>query len=279
MSNTTNYFFKSGFIPDKEDTRDFLYSSTPSIQKASIPPIVDHSGEMSPIKYQGSFGSCVAFAVCALKEWQEKTEDESEIKAGKDYKRKSVDYNFSEQWVYWNCKKIDPWPNSEGTNIRSAMKVLQRIGVPIEEAWPYKEGSVDIGKPHQWANLIARWSIIGSYWRITTLDELKRALVESPVVIGMEIFEEFYEMPNSLGYVPMPKNRDKSYGGHAVCAVGYDENKKCIKIKNSWSIFWGDRGYAWLPYDYVNEFVDDMWVAQDISVTRDMLKGARNLLE
>ena len=52
-------------------------------------------------------------------------------------------------------------------------------------------------------------------------------------------------------------------GGHAVCAVGYDDSKVIVNpsnqksskgallIRNSWGSSWGDNGYGWLPYDYV----------------------------
>ncbi len=61
-------------------------------------------------------------------------------------------------------------------------------------------------------------------------------------------------------------------GGHAVCAVGYDDsrvivnpaNKKSSKgallIRNSWGSSWGENGYGWLPYDYVlNGLASDWW--------------------
>lgn len=281
--------FRSGIFQDPSDDRDYLYEKLPDIIEdpeekriltaSSLPPVVDYTEEMSPVKYQGNWGSCVAFAAAALKEWQEQKEHLAEVEAGKKYQRKEAHYNLSEQWIYWNCKKIDPWPDEEGTNIRSAMKVLQKIGVPTEEAWPYSDDPLKIGKPASWATLIARWATIGSYWRVRSLNELRNALVAAPVVIGIALFKEFYDMPAAPGYVPMPADPNDVWGYHAVTAVGYDDKRKMIKIKNSWSKFWGYRGYVDLPYEYIEKYMDDAWAARDIAVTADMLGGVRSLVE
>ncbi len=224
-----------------------------------------------------SGNSCVAFAACALKEWQETIEHEKEVLAGKKDHREGKEYNLSEQWIYWNCKKIDPWPNSEGTNLRSAMRVLNKIGVPTEQAWGYTDDKVNIGEPESWAYMIARWNLIGSYWRISGLDQIKKALIESPIIIGMACFREMYGNLEH-GLIPYPANPGEVMSHHAVCVVGYDEEKKLLKFKNSWSKFWGDVGYGYIPYDYVRDFVWDAWIARDISVTHEMLEGTRLLV-
>jgi C1A family cysteine protease len=272
--------FKMNYKRDPIDDRDYKYKTmTPTIMEAasSLPSKIDHTKDMSPVKDQGNLGSCVAFAVTAMKEFQEKREHEAELAKGKPGRPKI--YNYSEAWLYWNCKKIDPWAmEDEGTSIRYAMKVLQKIGIPTEKGWPYKDINDvnEIGKPKGWATLVARWALIDSYYRIDTLTELKVALADGPVAIGVPCFYEFF-FPNSDGVISYPSNTNDIYGGHAICTVGYDDTKELIKFKNSWGRGWGKNGYAFLPYKYVEDFLWDAWVAKDLTVTTEMLREVETL--
>jgi len=269
--------FPLNYKRDPEDKRDRLLTGRiENLAEATalLPVRVDHTKDMSPVKDQGFLGSCVGFAVSAMKECQEKKEHEEEMAKGKPGRKKLYDY--SESWVYWNAKKIDPWPGEEGTSIRYAMKVLQKIGVPTEKGWPYKDVG-DVGKPEKWATMVARWALIDSYWRIETLDELKIALKDGPVPIGIPCFYEIFFV-GSDGYVPYPENPYDVWGGHAVCAVAYNDKSGLIKFKNSWGKDWGADGYGYLPYLYVEDFLWDAWASKDISVTKNMLKGTRELV-
>jgi len=236
----------------------------------SLPVFIDYTEEMTPVKNQGKLGSCVAFALTALKEWQETKEHKAEVAAGKKDHRHGKPYDLSEQWLYYKCKEIDPWPNIEGTSIRYGLKVLQKLGTPTEGAWEYNDEFK--GSPESWATLIARWTRIGEYTRINNLLELKAALTRSPVVIGIGCYEEMFK-PTPDGYVQYPSNSKYCLGGHAVCIVGYDDKTRRVKFKNSWSANWGDKGYGYLDYRYIQDFMWDAWTCFDLSVTKDMLKN------
>jgi C1A family cysteine protease len=260
---------------DENDTRDFRLSVSPSkryLTENNIVKIIDHSQQMSSVKNQGGLGSCVAFAISALKEWQEKKEFVFEkYVLGKEKQRKDEEeYNFSEQWIYYNAKKLDPWPNEEGTSIRYGMKVLHKVGVPVEDGWQYND--IDRGHPEKWSHLVARWNRIDSYYRVQDLAELKDALLDSPVVIGIAVFIEFLNNPLN-GVIQLPSNPDECYGGHAICIVGFDDIKKLVKFKNSWGEDWGDNGYGYLPYEYIENYMWDAWACKDLQVTKSMLKG------
>lgn len=56
----------TGFIPDPPDSRDYQFSTI--MKSYTTVNSVDYTQEMSPVKDQGSKGSCVGFAVAAVLE-------------------------------------------------------------------------------------------------------------------------------------------------------------------------------------------------------------------
>jgi C1A family cysteine protease len=57
-------------------------------------------------------------------------------------------------------------------------------------------------------------------------------------------------------------------GGHAVLAVGYDDAKQVLIVRNSWGPAWGYQGYFYMPYAYTalktggQPLVSEWWTAQ-----------------
>ena len=57
-----------------------------------------------------------------------------------------------------------------------------------------------------------------------------------------------------------------NFVGHALVACGYDDARKSLLVRNSWSSEWGRDGYGWLPYDYVTKgLTEDWWFITDIA--------------
>ena len=102
-----------------------------------------------------------------------------------------------------------------------------------------------------------------TYARILNLDELRMSLaIKGPCVIGVSVFSGM--MRTRTGLVPMPGKKERSLGGHAICAVGYNDRRRHVKFKNSWSDKWGQNGYGFLPYVYINKYMMDAWSSVDI---------------
>ena len=62
----------------------------------------------------------------------------------------------------------------------------------------------------------------------------------------------------------MPLPNEQVAGGHAVMAVGYDDQNQWRLVRNSWGDGWGMNGYFTLPYQYLLEtnLSDDFWTVR-----------------
>ncbi|KAF3001178.1 hypothetical protein E8E14_007785 [Neopestalotiopsis sp. 37M] len=50
-----------------------------------------------------------------------------------------------------------------------------------------------------------------------------------------------------------PRDADGNiiFSGHAVLAIGYDDDRQQVLVQNSWGSTWGGDGTFWVPYDWI----------------------------
>lgn len=56
----------------------------------------------------------------------------------------------------------------------------------------------------------------------------------------------------------MPSIDSKLIGSHAVLLTGYNSKTRLFDIKNSWGNDWGFKGFAFLPYSYVELYASEV---------------------
>jgi C1A family cysteine protease len=91
---------------------------------------------------------------------------------------------------------------------------------------------------------------------------MKARLVSGyPFVFGFSVYESFEVAVNQDGHVPMPAPGEGCLGGHAVLAVGYDDNNQWFIVRNSWGVKGQMKGYFTMPYAYLMDpnLTDDFW--------------------
>lgn len=78
----------------------------------------------------------------------------------------------------------------------------------------------------------------------------------APVIIAMKVPYSFQDMAGKKVWKPTreeARNVDE-HGGHAICLIGYDDNKQQFEIMNSWGTDWGDNGFFFVSYDDFKTF-------------------------
>lgn len=227
-----------------------------------LPEFVDLSYWCSPVKNQEPLNSCTACAAITLVEYfQNRTADKYT--------------NASVLFLYKVARKLMHRQGDVGASIRETMKAMVLFGIPPEEYWPYEPSKID-EEPTGFCYSYAQNYQAIQYFRLDTpglslndlLAQIKMVLVAGlPSMFGLTIYSSIYEDANyKKGYIPKPNPmKDRVEGGHALVAVGYDDYKIIgdsvggLLVINSWGTKWGEKGYGWLPYDYIIQGLTSDW--------------------
>lgn len=257
-----------GWQKDGLDARDKIYKAdlvnSGSIVPGVIPEYVDLRMLCPPIRSQDKLGSCTAFALTGAFEYMLK-------------KQGLTDFEPSELFLYYNERDMEGTVNSDsGAMIRDGIKSLNSLGVCEEAYWPYDESKFT-WKPNDAAYQNALKNKVIQYQRVfNTRPELIRlALSEGLVVVfGFNVYQSFMSI-GTTGIMPMPARNSSNIitesllGGHAVVIVGYLKinGKNYYICRNSWSDWWGDKGYFYMPEDFIKDpnMCSDFWCLNLIS--------------
>ena len=179
-----------------------MYAAVPRYQPAigfgtgGLPDRVDlsESGRFPDPGNQGSQQSCTAWACAyAMKTYQEATEH--------DYSPTDYHQVFSPAFPYYftNRAQGDPQQcvSAAVTTIKTVMDLLKTRGAATLATMPY-DAMVCAEAPSQAALDEAKNYTIRDYARLTTRDEIRRALSEgNPVVIGIVVGATFMQPSGS----------------------------------------------------------------------------------
>lgn len=272
MSIKAKYSF--GWIPDYPDVRDYTQENIkikPIVSKLTacqpdsvLPEKIDLRKWCSPIENQQNIGSCTANSVAAVVEYFE----------NKTY-GKFID--ASRLFLYKTTRNLLHSTGDTGAFLKSTLGALVLFGMPPEEYWPYNPSKFD-DEPDAFCYAFAHNYRCISYFRHDPPNLSKSEVLESikkylnsgiPSVFGFTVYQSI-QLADQTGLIPFPTRNEKILGGHAIAAMGYDDEmeiegmtgqktKGAILIRNSWGEEWGLNGYGWLPYQYVLQGIAIDW--------------------
>lgn len=149
-----------------------------------------------------------------------------------------------------------------GAMIRDGIKSVATIGVCDEIVWPYSKNLRTKPDVKSYRNAKRRHHQTLEYQRVDRdLNQFRHALTNrNPVVIGFSVYQNFYDSGRAPFFTAFPQG--SQVGGHAVLVVGYDDTRNCFICRNSWGEGWGNKGYFYLPYEFITNpgLSDDFWV-------------------
>lgn len=168
---------------------------------------------------------------------------------------------LSRLFIYYNARaRRGEVLQDTGTTLRDALKAVKKYGVCSESVWPYDIAMFD-DRPSLVAYQDARQRGIKSYQRLGTKFDAMDALTNwKPVLVALVVYSCFMSLTQTQSVVPMPTDTSIEVGGHAMCLVGYNSDRKEFLAKNSFGIEWGDNGYCWIPFAYLDRYLYDWWV-------------------
>ena len=275
MTRTNTRF---GWIPDLPDHRDLVYAA-PVMAVRALPRKVDLRPKCPHVYNQEELGSCTANAIAAALEYNQMKQGLPDI------------FTPSRLFIYYNEREMEGTIEEDsGAMLRDGIKSVAKVGACPEEPTPQHPGPDGIWPydPDYQARFMKRppdvcYKVASShqailYYRvIRNLNQMKGCLASGyPFVFGFSVYESFQtDEVSSTGKVVMPSSSEQLLGGHAVIAVGYDDDQRRLIVRNSWGKDWGMDGYFTMPYAYLldENLSDDFWtirrVEDDPSVGAD----------
>lgn len=219
----------------------------------ALPAMMDLEPDCPSVYDQGTLGSCTSNASSALCQFVMK-------KVGHKW------FMPSRLALYYWTRAMESNVNEDtGASIQAAVSVCHKIGVPQDSMWWYNIAKFAV-KPNM--KVVADANKYKTSMPLSinhfSLNDMQACIVAGfPFTFGFAVYEGFDtgNWPSTTGMMPMPKVGEQMLGGHAVLAIGYDNNKKAFKIRNSWGTNWGQKGHFWMPYNFImsSDFADDFW--------------------
>ena len=196
-------------------------------------------GKVSPVRNQGQYGTCWAFATFGSME---------------SFLLPSESLDFSENHLV-NLDGFD-YDFSAGGHFFMSMAYLARWGGPVNEVddpYPARDNS-PTGLPVQ--KHAQQIRIIPGKSSPTGNDIIKQAVMDAGAVYASYYHNSYYWNPTNNTY----RYPGTSRGNHAVTIVGWDDDfdqnrftfvppgNGAYIVKNSWGEGWGESGYFYVSY-------------------------------
>lgn len=256
---------------DKEDENLAQVESNIVMQEkinSDLPSSIDLLEKFPPIGNQGSYGTCVAWAVGYNMRTFLYAVDNKLSRS----QLTSSSNQFSPKYLFWAIPSNSKGSNCNGSYFEPAFDILVEQGcAPLSDV-PYDDlGACDQSPSSSWNSIASDYKIT-NYRKITdengyvSANDMRAYLSQKrAVVIGARLGENFMSWDSDDVLTSDTKTYRGQHAYHAMIVSGYDDNRGpngAFRVVNSWDTRWGDDGYIWVDYNFFsNDFCFAAFVA------------------
>lgn len=219
------------FNPDLADPDTYIYENEENEELYSAMAVpASYIGYYSPIKDQGSCGSCWAFGMTA----------EVETAA---LRLTGVTYDLSEQYVL-NCTNVLWGCNGGNFNY---VTFMSPDGARAESCLPYRAAKQSCVKTCPIVYQINNWAYVGRSNAVPKVSAIKTAIYTYGAVAAAVYVDSYWQAYNSGCF----NGNANGSCNHAIQLVGWDDSQcgtGAWRLKNSWGTGWGEAGFMWIKY-------------------------------
>ena len=195
---------------------------------------------VTPVKNQGSCGSCWAFSALGVIEAVINIESNDP----------AMDIDLSEQHFVSSCCDAGScsggWPDE-------ALKYARDEGAPIESCFPYNGRSSSCTPCSDWKD--NAWKITNIMYVDSTTDAFKSALeTYGPLSVVLSAPDDWFYYAGGVYEPVWTPEEGVGWANHAVVLVGYNDTGGYWIVKNSWGAGWGENGYAKVSYGNLEQY-------------------------
>lgn len=228
-------------------------------KKSSVPTLGSIKNYCGVPYNQGDIGSCTANAFCMAYQIETVVKEHNRVFLSR------LDFYYNERLAEDPSKNPQDLKDSGG-DVIDGLYIAKTRGICLESSWPYDVNKVEVCPPQTCTDEAGSYKI-SSYQRIPidthTNKNIRNCILnKTGVLTAIGVYSSFESNSvASSGLVPLPKcinfedsndPKDPFQGGHEVLIVAYNDNKKLYTCINSWGEDWGDKGFFYIPYDYIH---------------------------
>lgn len=259
--DTLNYHNLEEYNPEKDQGYAGSY----------LPSKLSYRAYCPPVQNQGQFSTCVGWATAYAQ-----LSTQQNIMMGETNFRNKQARSMDPNFIYAMIKSYsDNWCQ-QGTMISDAMEVLLNFGVKPYISVPWLNCN-SVSKINKFSLALAEMYSVQSYYvldKSSLTQSIKQTLNNGKVIsVGMQLTPSF----DNIGYSGhwKPNSTERIIGKHALCIVGYDDNKNggSFEIMNSYGTSFGENGFVWITYNDMKLYLKEAYVVELAGGSNGFRKG------